>query len=344
MPRWSFERNVTSMCLMADFAVMHGLTVPAVLAGTGVTEAQLTNPNLLVRGEQELRLIRNMVDALGDARGLGIEVGQRYHFTAFGVLGLAIFSSQTLSAALEVALQYFDLTFAFTSFRVEEAGQQTWLVVDDSDVPEGLRQFNVERDMAAFLTVLRDLFDAVPIQETVHLRFARPDCTEPYRRVFGVEPAFGMPHNAILLDSERLAERLPQANVLAQSAARDQCRKLLDARRARLGLAGRVRDLLAAHCAEMPGMTAAADKLHMTARTLRRRLLDEGTTYAELRDEVRQTLAEAFLSGPHQSIEQIAARLGYAEATSFINAFRRWRGQTPHAFRLALRSARSGDD
>jgi AraC-like DNA-binding protein len=41
------------------------------------------------------------------------------------------------------------------------------------------------------------------------------------------------------------------------------------------------------------------------------------------------------------SIEQIAARLGYAEATSFINAFRRWSGQTPHAFRLASRRLRA---
>ncbi|EHP44676.1 transcriptional regulator [Cupriavidus basilensis OR16] len=332
------------MCLMADFSVAHGLTLPAVLAGTGITEAQLMDPDLLVRGEQELRLIRNMLDRLGDPPALGIEVGQCYHFTAFGVLGLAIFSNQTLRAALDVALQYFDLTFAFTTFRVEESGQQTRLVLDDEDIPEGLRQFNVERDMTAFLTVVRDLFVAAPIQEAVHLRLARPDSTEPYRRVFGVEPAFGMPHNAILLDSKLLAERLPQANALAQSAARDQCRKLLDARRARIGLAARVRDLLAARCAEMPDMTAAAGSLFMTARTLRRRLQDEGTTYAELRDEVRQTLAEAFLSGPHQSIDQIAARLGYAEATSFINAFRRWRGQTPHAFRLALRTASYGSE
>jgi AraC-like DNA-binding protein len=38
------------------------------------------------------------------------------------------------------------------------------------------------------------------------------------------------------------------------------------------------------------------------------------------------------------SIEQIAERLGYAEPTSFINAFKRWRGSTPHSFRLTARS------
>src|SRR3546814_9983513 len=88
---------------------------------------------------------------------------------------------------------------------------------------------------------------------------------------------------------------------------------LLDARRTRPGLSSKVRELLAARAADMPDMETTARELLMTARTLRRRLLDEGTTYAELRDEVRQTLAEEFLSGPRMSIEQIDARLGYAE-------------------------------
>src|SRR3546814_13153037 len=109
--------------------------------------------------------------------------------------------------------------------------------------------------------------------------------------------------------------------------------------RTRPGLSSKGRELRAARAADRPDMETTARELLMTARTLRRRLLDEGTTYAELRDEVRQTLAEEFLSGPRMSIEQIAARLGYAEATSFINAFRRWSGDTPHAFRLARRSA-----
>jgi AraC-like DNA-binding protein len=46
------------------------------------------------------------------------------------------------------------------------------------------------------------------------------------------------------------------------------------------------------------------------------------------------TLAEALLAGPRLSMEQIAERLGYADATSFVNAFKRCRGRTPHDFRL----------
>jgi AraC-like DNA-binding protein len=72
----------------------------------------------------------------------------------------------------------------------------------------------------------------------------------------------------------------------------------------------------------------------VTPRTLRRHLLDERTSFAELRDEVRQMLADELLRGSRLSIEQIAERLGYAETASFISAFKRWHGTTPHAFRL----------
>src|SRR3546814_12189072 len=107
MPKWSFQRNVTSMRLMAELAVAHGLTMRAVLSGTDLDEQQLGDPEHLVSGEQELQLIRNLVNGLGDPPGPGIEAGQRYHFTAFGVLGFALISRQTPPAAREGALPNF---------------------------------------------------------------------------------------------------------------------------------------------------------------------------------------------------------------------------------------------
>jgi AraC-like DNA-binding protein len=329
------------MRLMAELGVAHGLAIDAVLAGTDVDAQQLGDPDHLVSGEQELRLIRNLVNDLGDPPGLGIEAGQRYHFTAFGVLGFAIISSPTPRAALDVALQYFDLTFAFTRFNVEDHGAQTRVIVDDDGVPSDVRAFLVARDFSCFVTVMRDLFSFEPALEALQFAFPAPADTGDYERFFRVRPQFSMPPTMAVLDRAQFEQRMPLANELALHAAREQCRQLLDARRARSGLASKVRELLAARAAEMPDMDATARELCMTARTLRRRLFDEHTTYAELRDEVRQALAEEFLNGPRMSIEQIAARLGYAEATSFINAFRRWSGQTPHAFRLASRRLRA---
>jgi AraC-like DNA-binding protein len=80
------------------------------------------------------------------------------------------------------------------------------------------------------------------------------------------------------------------------------------------------------------GMDAVARELNMSPRTLRRRLEEAGTSYRSLVDEVRETLAEELLDTGALSVEDVAIRLGYAEASSFIYAFKRWKGITPAAY------------
>jgi AraC-like DNA-binding protein len=78
-------------------------------------------------------------------------------------------------------------------------------------------------------------------------------------------------------------------------------------------------------------MGAVADRLGVSERTLRRRLAGEGTSYQRLLDEVRASLADELIGTGRLSVEEIAVRLGYAEASSFIAAHRRWTGETPGA-------------
>ncbi|HWY25659.1 MAG TPA: helix-turn-helix transcriptional regulator, partial [Nevskia sp.] len=141
--------------------------------------------------------------------------------------------------------------------------------------------------------------------------------------------------NEVALDAVLLDAPLPQANEPSRRMAEEQCRLLLTARKARSGLAERVRDRILRQPGQMPQMNAVAGELLLTPRTLRRRLLEEGTSYKALTDEVRETLAEELLSAAKLSVEQIAERLGYSEAASFIHAFKRWKGRPPHRYRLA---------
>jgi AraC-like DNA-binding protein len=72
-----------------------------------------------------------------------------------------------------------------------------------------------------------------------------------------------------------------------------------------------------------------ADKLKMSARTLRRRLLDEGTTFSDQLDHVRRELALESVERGERSLTEITFLLGFANLAAFNRAFRRWTGRSP---------------
>lgn len=335
---WDFARNVTSMRLMTDLGVDHGLSVNTCLSATGINESDLHDTSVVVSAKQELRLITNLIHALGDYPALGIEAGKRYHFTAFGALGFAMVSSPNPRSALDVAMRYFHLTFAFTRFHVQDQGDTTHVTLDDSTLPQAVRAFVVERDAAALVTVQRDLFSSRPGLHSIHFTRSEPENAQAYEAFFGVKPVFGAPTNKAIMSRVAMMEPLSQGNALALKAAEDQCTALLNRHKSRVGIAATVRHHLVRNGANMPDMETVASALSMTTRTLRRRLLEEQTNFVKLRDEVRLALAEEFLTGFKLSIEQIAERLGYSEPTCFINAFKRWTGKTPLVYRKSSKT------
>ena len=336
---WDYARSITSIRMMAELGVSHGMTMQACLAGTGVKERELHDPTALITAEQELQLIRNLVAQLKSVPALGIEAGLRYHFTAFGMLGFAMASSPNVRGALELALRYFDLTFAFTTFRTSETADETIVTIDDDGLPEDVRRFIVERDCAALVCVQRDLAPHNPSATAVYFAFTAPTDINRYQSMLGIRPVFGAKVSHVKLKNDLLLTPLPQANETARRAAEEQCLIQLERLRSGLGLASRIRDRLIRESQQMPDISRVAQDLCMTPRTLRRRLDMEGTSFTKIRDAVRLTLAEELLSTTRLSIEQIAIHLSYSEPTCFINAFKRWKGITPLAFR---KSARNG--
>ena len=328
-------RNVLGLRVLVSLGVEHGLSAPYCLTGTGVREARLDDPSATVTVEQELQVIRNLLARLQSVPGLGAIAGTKYHANAFGPLGLALSSSATGRDALAVALRFFNLTFALTRFEAVDAGDLTVVTIDDSLLPVNLRRFLVERDASALMTVRNDLFVAQPLLASVAFTFPAPLQSGPYVQVFGQLPQFSAKRNMMCLRREMLIQALPQANALLFKTAERQCQLLLERQQGTGRVTELVRELLMANVAEFMNMESAAKSLQMTPRTLRRRLLLEGSTFLELRDEVRLFLAQEYLSTTAMSVDEVSMKLNYASATSFIAAFKRWKGVTPLVYKKA---------
>jgi len=181
------------------------------------------------------------------------------------------------------------------------------------------------------VAIQRDLFlRPVPLQR-VSFRFPPPAHADRFPEYFPGPVYFDEPAHGVVVATEWLDQPLPQADERTARLCEEQCRALLDRRRARSRVSEQVRQRLLRPQAITQMETIAAE-IGMAPRTLHRHLAAEGTSFRRLVDEVREALAEEMLAH-RMTIDEVAERLGYAEASSFVHAFKRWKGVAPGAYR-----------
>lgn len=329
---WNFPRGAGSVLLMTRFASEHGIRASDMLSGTALSAAALADPDVQLDAHTELAVVRNLVRLLGHLPALGLRLGARYQVTTFGIFGFACVSSPTPRAVISFALRYWDLSFAFGVPAVDVVGDEVRVELRDHDVPTEVRQVLVERDLAAMYTILSDLLGTPISLRHMEFRFPEPPDVAAFVDVFGIRPAFRAPANLSIFDAAYLDRPLPKADAQTVALCEAQCRDLLARRRSRTGIAHEVRERLVRLGGAGMAMDDLARELDMSVRTLRRKLDAAGTSYRQLLDEVRLALAEELLATGALSVSDVAIRLGYAEASPFIAAFKRWKGVTPAAF------------
>jgi AraC-like DNA-binding protein len=318
---------------MIRFADERGVPLERCIAGTGLCGDDLVDPAREITGQQELSVLRNICRALGPDVSVGLLCGERYRFTMFGMWGLVAATSATLGEALESGLRYFDLSYSFNRVRFELQGTTGRLVYDDSDNPEDLRAALVERDLAALIALERELLGRTIPAKSLQLRAGRPRYAEAFVQLFRVAPRFGAAANVLSFDATWLTKIGPLADAAGHSVCVEQCRALVAHRNERVELSHRVRARLLRVTGAFPTMRAVAHELGMSTRTLRNQLQREDVSYRSLVDGVRSARAEELLLSTDLTVAEVAERLGYADSSSFVSAFKRWKGVPPSDYR-----------
>lgn len=164
-----------------------------------------------------------------------------------------------------------------------------------------------------------------------------------YERTFGKNLVFGAKHNSISFPTRALD--LPVR--FADASLRDYLHGRATEMLARLPVAGavrqRVRQTVAECLTEAPSLASVARRLGMSARTLQRGLRAEGVTFESIRDEVRREVALELIHERRLSMAEIAALVGYADASAFRAAFHRWTGRAPREMRRSTSVAPAAD-
>ena len=117
----------------------------------------------------------------------------------------------------------------------------------------------------------------------------------------------------------------------------EECTRELDAAKQKLKtlmpLHDQVRRCLETRLHEDSDMVTIAQALNLSTRTLVRRLQAEGTSFLQIKDQLRRDITLRLLLESQQPVEDIAAQVGFESLTAFHRTFKAWTGTTPLAYR-----------
>ena len=315
----------------------HGLARQQVLRRAGIPASHIASGHELSMPEY-LCLLSAVGDLLGPQVCIGVEMGWRIPPTALGPLGAAVLSSTTGREALALCRRFWRFYGTGLTLGISTVDSVCMLSFQTQPalVPTTHRHTVLEAMVAGFARGILGLHRGASEDIVIWFDFDTPPWAKSVRDRLG-NVHWGMPACCIRLPDHLLDDPLPNSSALALNDALSQCEKLERLQGKRTDdIAERVRHELVRQVDGYPDFEAVAERLHMSPRTLRRRLRDQGVGYMDLLNMARRRDALSLLNRPVLEVAQIAQMLGYADPANFTRAFRQWTGLTPSAWRARL--------
>jgi len=316
-----------------------GVGIDALFDGTGVSPRSLSDPEARLSHRQKIALFGNVLRLTPDPT-VGLRAGQRQRISDYGVWGYAIVSSATFGEAIAFGIEHVRLAGPVLekSFRVE--GELA--IFEGHDVMALgpllplVTEFWFSSSQALISRALERPFEA----RRLLLPYPAPHHARRYEEVLRCPVEFDAGVMQWQFDAALLTLPLPNANPITADACADFCARMLEAIGGENALVKSIKLTCLNSAGGFPRADEMAERLHLSPRTLHRRLADIGTGYQEILDGIRSRVAVEFLERTGLSIDQIAERSGFSDVSNFRKAFKKWTGQSPAYYRE--RSTRPG--
>lgn len=302
------------------------------LEQAGIDAARINDPNVRFPTTRIIRLWRLTVRATGDPC-VGLRVAEQFQPAALHGLGLAWLSSDSLRDALCRLARYYRFINAFVDVSVEDTADATGLVIRGLEKWPMIVNEGADAAMAVYLRLCRMTAGAEINPVRVIMRRPRPECEEQFDDFFRAPVEYDASEYRLCFSKDLVDRPLETAN---PELARINDQTVIDylARFDRASVALRVRSMIIEQLPDgAPNQEDVANALHLSLRSLQRKLKDEDTSYKALLEGTRRELALHYIRESHRSIGEITYLLGFAEPSNFNRAFKRWTGKAPTEFR-----------
>lgn len=316
----------TYVNLLADVVSRWGISVEQLFAGTGIAPRQVYEPIWYIEMDKAMQLIARALQLTGEP-GLGFHLGMQMTVTCHGLIGFSAMVANNVRGALEVAQEFIALQSTVHQVRLEEQGNLAYLHFEqtesspyDSIIQVALLLGFAQMGKAVSGCALTGIAD---------VQFARPDYFDRFVHLIPGELRFGQKRTCMIFERAILDIPLIMADPMTARLAREQCKRQLHDLFRSTDIKSLVLELLYDEAQGFSSLAQVATSLHMSERSLQRKLMDEGINFRLLVDDLRCKKAISLLKNKSMTLEFIAEHLGYTDVTNFSRAFKRWTGVSP---------------
>ncbi len=287
-------------------------------------------------------------DAIGDS-AFGLHLADKANPRDVGILFYVVSGGKNIEEALALFERY--VRIANQAARLKFVGTASGLAIEADlfGLPVHSARHNAEFGFAVVVKMLREVAGRNISPTRVTFAHPRNSDLKDFERFFLCPVEFGRAsiegasEHLLEFSQATLAIPLTTADPKLVKALKPFCEAAAKERGVSTGtlrsaVEREIEKLLPNGKAQTQNVAKA---LALSVRTLSRRLADEGTTYADIVDQLRRSLALQYLKDESMSLSQIAWLLGYEGSTSFNHAFKRWTGRSPSAVRSEKRPAAS---
>ena len=318
--------------LVAEMAEQR-IAAEALLLGTGLLPQQLDDPQARITQQQKLTIFRN-AKRLSSVPEVGLRAGARQRLSDFGVYGYALTSSRTFGDAVMLGMKHVRLAGPVLEKRFRIDGDTAVFEAHDRLELGDVLPLATEFWFASILKLANCVLEAPMPSRRLLLPYPRPGHAAAYERMFGCPVSFGAEVMEWHFDAAVLRVPCPNANPITAGLCAQFCERMLESLPDETDLSRSIRTACLNSRGAFPNAEHMAARLGLSVRTLHRRLADEGQHYQRIIDDVRRSLPIEFLENTSLTVDEIAGRVGFSEASNFRKAFRKWTGHAPAHFRV----------
>ncbi|MDD9941603.1 MAG: AraC family transcriptional regulator ligand-binding domain-containing protein [Myxococcales bacterium] len=317
-----------------DVMQKHGISPAALLGSRADVLAKGTGEQSIALGEYQALLARAI--ELTREPALGIHCGLHASEASFGLVAPLVSHAATLRHGIGLVSQFSALLMEGVCVRLTEEASMAQFRCEFVAAHDPHNRSLIEQMLAGMARMLRAFGCTRADISQVSFEYPMPSHAAAYSLAFSGAERFGQPFTGIEFRAAALDRPHLHHHPELQALMLDQAERSLSRQSRPKSHSERVARLLCHLPADkLPNMAAAARRLGLSVRSLRRRLEEEGTSYRDLIQDRRYDASCMMLRNPQMTFQEIGYALGFADCTAFHRAFKRWSDLTPAEYRAA---------